>query len=87
MMNYKNRSSQELTAQALLTNAAAEQVAKSHELGCITLCFTSEGAFRLNADPVNYTQAIGLLTRAAIELHLAMKRPPLTLVREPSEEE
>lgn len=72
-MSYANRKPDELDRHARAVHGEALAEAGFHDLGVITICFTEDGSFRVNAGPVNATLAVGLLQRAATELHLAKR--------------
>lgn len=81
---YHDRPELELTEQAEQVHAQAQSAASFHDLGCITICYTADGAFRVLAGLTNCSFAVGLLTRAAGEIHAAHREQcPTVILREP----
>jgi hypothetical protein len=52
---------------------AADEAAAAHGLSCLVVVYDAAGAFRV-AGSANVTVAIGLLHRAATELHISRAR-------------
>lgn len=79
------RSDVELERQALSVHAQAKVEADAQDLGVITICFTGDGAFRVNARDLNATLVVGLLHRAGLAVDRAVERLPSVTISSPEE--